>query len=240
MTTQDWFNLKIRDLNDARRDNLINKALELDGEMARAKFIVDYFTSQLPKNIIAEIDGVNEKDVVPFQYDYSWIKGSETPYARKQIKVKSPVGEGSTFSIGLLDIDVPGRPMIYPSIIGLKLGTCKSFSHEMARLMHSVGVECKIVETEHPEDCYDLFEGADVEGNHISVNTIKPIYHFYNVLTINGKEYKVDISGYLTAQDYNKNHPDGIKDPIDITQFIMNENLECKPFTEARANSVTD
>ena len=240
MTTEEWFNSRIKDLNDSRREVLINKALELNSESERAQFIIDYFTSQLPKSVIAEIDGVNEKDVVPFQYDYSWISGNETPFARKQKSVKSPIGEGKTFSIGLHDRDVPGNPIIYPSVIGLKLGTCKVFSHEIARLMHSVGVECTIIETENPVDCYDLFEGADEEGNHISVNTIKPIKHIYNVLTINGKQYKVDIAGYLTAIDYNKNNPNGIKNPIDINQFIMNEDLSSQPFTEALANGIAE
>ena len=232
MFLHDWRKLKIRDLNDSRREILINKALELGSEYEKAKFIVDYFTNNLPKNIVSQIDGVDENKVVDFKYDYSYIKGDETPFARKQQPVNSPVGEGITFSTGLHDIDIPGHPMIYPSVIGLKLGTCKIFSHEIARIMHSVGIKCEIVETKKPVSCYDLFEGTDEHDNHISVNTIKPMYHIYNVITIDGKQYKVDVAGYLTSQDYNHYHPDGIKFPIDTSRFCMTEDIASNPFEE--------
>ena len=184
MYLSDWHKIKIMTLNDIRRENLINKANELPDEFDRAKFIVNYFTSNLPKEVIAEIDEVKEREVIDFRYDYSYVKGSETPYARKQIPSKSPICDGCTFSIGIHDRDVPGKPMIYPSVLALKLGTCKIFSHEMARLMHSVGVKCEIYETDHPVDCYDIFNGVDEEQNPININTIKPMYHIFNILNI--------------------------------------------------------
>ena len=239
MILSDWHKRKIMTLNDIRRENLINKAKEIPNDYDRAIFIINYFTSNLPKDIIAQIDEVKENEVVDFKYDYSYINASETPFARKQIPVKSPIGEGTTFSIGLHDRDVPGRPMIYPSVLALKLGTCKIFSHELARLFYSANIKCDIFETEYAVDCYDIFNGTDEDGNRINVNTIKPIHHIYNIITIDNKQYKVDIAGYLTAKDYNQFNPDGIKNPIDINKFILTEDLENNPFSEAKANSIS-
>ncbi|MBE5758130.1 MAG: hypothetical protein E7345_04315 [Clostridiales bacterium] len=231
---------RIYTYNNLRRARLLNRANKLSTDKEKAQFIVDYFTNNLPKNIIAEIDDVEEKDVVNFTYDYSYVKGGETPFARKQQRIKYPLGHGMTLSCVDRDFDVDGRPKIYPTIFSLKSGTCVMFAHEIKRLLSSLNINCQIIETEHGVDCYDHFDGMDTQGNKINVNTIKKIKHAYNIIELDGKQIKIDIAGYLTANDYNNNHPLGKSHPIDPTKFCMTEDISHNQFEEVSSNSIID
>ena len=52
---------KIYTFNNLRRARLLNRANKLSTDKEKVQFIVDYFTNNLPTNILAEIDDVEEK-----------------------------------------------------------------------------------------------------------------------------------------------------------------------------------
>lgn len=230
----DWEKTKIYEYNNMRRDRLIAKVEEQQSSIERIKFIVDYFTNNLNKETVAEIDNVQPNEVVDFKYDYSYVKGNETPFDRRSPFVSYPLGRGVTISCVDRDVEVPGKPKIFPTIFALKMGTCIMFANEIKRLMSKIDIPCEIIITPTPVDCYDYFDGTDVEGNKINVNTIKPIIHAYNIITVDGKQFKIDIAGYLTAKDYNKNHPEGQVEPINCNQFCLIENIANNPFEDAK------
>ena len=53
--------------------------------------------------------------------------------------------------------------------------------------------------------------------------------HYYNVFTIDGKKFKLDIAGLLMAEDFNIRHPD-IK--INLEDFYFSENIDNNPFAQ--------
>ncbi len=228
----------ILECNEKRRDNLLEMAKSLDSESARARFVVDYFTNKLPKETIASIDEVEENKVSNFSYDYSYIKGNSMFETREQKSVGFSYSGGYVSGKTIMstgnDIFIEGRPKIFPSIFALKMGTCTMFAHEMKRLMHELDVPCDLIETDTPIDCYDLYSGKDeAEGTPINVNGISKIYHAYNIITLNGEPLKVDIAGYLTAQDFNEKHPIGRENPIDPDNFYFSQNINENPFQGA-------
>lgn len=231
---------KIYVFNNLRRTKFINKALRLDSDIEKAKFVVDYFTNNLPKDVVADIDSVYEKDVVDFSYDYSFVRGNDTPFPRLQERIRYPQGFGTTMTCADVDVEVEGKPKIYPTVYALKQGTCVIFANEIMRIMSNLGIKCEIIETPECVDCYDRFGGTDVEFNKIDTNDIKKIRHYYNIIEIDNKKYKVDIAGYLTAQDFNKFKPEKYKENIDINRFCMTEDLYSNPFEEIKSRSMGD
>lgn len=231
---------KINTYNNYIRERFLNRAMQMPSDREKVQFVVDYFTNNLPKDIIASIDDVSENRVVDFAYDYSFVKGNETPFPRKQERIRYPMGFGVTLTSGDVDLEVVGRPRIYPTLYSLKMGTCIMFANEIQRIMAKLGIKSKMIETPIGVDCYDRFTGTDVEFNKIDTNDIKKIKHFYNIVEIDGKKYKIDIAGFLTAKDFNKHKPSKYKENIDITRFCMTEDLNGNPFEEIKAMSLTD
>ena len=229
---------EILECNEKRRDNLLEMAKALDSKSARAQFVVDYFTNKLPKGTIASIDEVDANNISNFSYDYSFVKGNESFEARTQKSVGFSYSGGYVSGKTIMstgnDLSIDGGPKIFPSIFALKMGTCTMFAHEMKRLMAELDVPCELIETNKAIDCYDLYSGKDeVEGNEINVNAIKKMYHAYNIITINNQPLKVDIAGYLTAQDFNEKHPIGRENPIDPDNFYFSPNINENPFQGA-------
>lgn len=237
----DFYSLqKIYTFNNLRRARFINRAKKMPSDREKAQFVVDYFTNNLPKDVVADIDDVGVNLVEDFSYDYSFVRGNETPFYRKQESSRYPGGFGITLTCADRDVEVEGNPKIYPTIYSLKKGTCIIFANEIKRVMANLGIKCEIVETPDCVDCYDRFEGTDVEYNKISVNDIKKIRHYYNIIEIDGVKYKIDISGYLTAQDFNKYKPEKYKETIDTNRFCMTEDLYGNPFEEIKSRSLQD
>lgn len=231
---------KIQTYNEIIRTRLLNRANNFSTEEERAQFVVDYFTNNLSRDVIADIDDVPEKRAVDFSYDYSFLEGNETPFPRRQERIYYPGGSGITLTPADRDFNVDGAPRIYPTVFALKKGTCIIFANELKRLMANLGIKCEIVEPPIGVDCYDKFDGTDVEFNPIHTNDIKKMHHYYNVIEIDGKKYKIDIAGYLTAQDFNKYKPEKYKETIDVSRFCMTEDLDSNPFEEIKARSISD
>ncbi len=103
------------------------------------------------------------------------------------------------------------------------------FANEIKRFAHEFGIECEIVKT--LETCYDNFNGITTAQKPPRTNRLINMHHYYNIVTIDGKKYKIDVAGYLTAQDFNKNYPEAI---IDCQDFFFSENLNKKPFENAQ------
>lgn len=221
---------KVYKFNLQRRENLIKYLDTLDTTIDKVRFVVDYFTNRLPKEVVSKIDKVDESVVLDFEYDYSFINGKDTKYPRRQICRAYPDGFGITLgSIGQdYEIDDITKPEVYPTLFALKMGTCIMFANEIQRIMYLLGVESRIVVSNN-QDMYDCYDGHDIEFNKISVDEIRKFTHYFNVVKIDGKEYKVDVAGYLTANDYNLNH---FKDGqiIDLSQFYFSEDLYNNPF----------
>jgi hypothetical protein len=49
------------------------------------------------------------------------------------------------------------------------------------------------------------------------------------VIEVDGKKYKIDIAGFLTAEDFNKNHPEF---EVGLEHFYFSEDLKKNPFAE--------
>ena len=122
---------------------------------------------------------------------------------------------------------------IYPTIYALKLGTCKMFANEIRRLCHDLNIKCKI----HDElaNCYDKFDGTSTTGKPINTNRIMKMHHYYNIITIDDVDYKLDIAGALTAMDYNQNQTGLLIDPA---RFYFSQEFETNPFDAAVAGNL--
>lgn len=214
--------------NNARREALLAEALKQPSATQQMQFVANYFLNNLPTEQIAKIDNVSPRDILPFKYDYSFLEDYATHMVREK---ESRRYNGSRFGITLQQADVDKRGKekinIYPTTYSLKMGTCIMFAAEIQRFSHDFGLPCEIVD--EMAYCYDKFDGKSTEGEPIKTNRIVKMHHYYNILTIDGKKYKLDIAGALTAQDFNKEHPT-IK--IDPSVFYFSEDFSSKPFED--------
>lgn len=198
--------------NNERRENLLKKALEKPTKFEQMQFVVDYFLNNLPLETIAEIDGVNPKVVFPFAYDYSFLEDYSSENSRVQhYREYKPGAFGYTLPMGDNDVRVRPPIKIYPSIFALKMATCQMFASEIARFALDFGIDCKIIKKFTP--CYDNFIGTDTKFNQMAYDRLIHMNHYYNIITIDGVDYKIDIAGGLTCLDFNKNHPESAVDP---------------------------
>ena len=177
---------------------------------------------------IAKIDGVSEEEVLPFKYDYSFLEDVKSDLNRLQ-ESRRYDAHRSAVTLKSVDDDRRGSEHInvYPTIYSLKMATCKMFASEIQRFAHDFGIESQMVEKF--TWCYDHFDGLSTTRQPIKTDRIINMYHYYNVLTINGKPLKLDIAGVLTSQDFNKDHSSIAIDPND---FYFSEDLTKNPFEE--------
>lgn len=218
---------EIYQFNIARRNALVEMAHKnCSSPVQKLEFVVNYFLNNLPIEIIAEIDGVSPDKVLPFEYDYSFLQGNNEQFTRDQ-KVRPYAPGKYAISISHADNDVRVKPAIpiYPSVYTSKMATCIMFACEIQRFAVDFGLDMKIVNKF--ANCYDFYSGKTSENQPLSTDRIINMLHYFNVVTIDGKEYKIDVAGALTAADFNKNHP---KQPIDLLKFYFNENIEENPF----------
>ena len=215
--------------NCTRREALLAAAMAQENPEDKMKFVVDYFLDKLDPSVVAEIDGVSEKKIMPFKYDYSFLKDYGGAGARMpETRMWGEYNYG--FSLPQADNDIRGseKIKIFPTVYALKMGTCISFASEIQRFAHDFGIESELVQK--MEYCYDYFDGVSVENKPIQSDRIIKMQHFYNVVTIDGKKYKIDIAGYLTAKDLNKNHPEINIKPED---FYFSDKIEKNPLAIA-------
>ena len=214
--------------NNARRAVLYAEAAKQGSPEQQIKFVADYFTNNLPIDVIAKIDGVSEEEVLPFKYDYSFLEDVKSDLNRLQ-ESRRYDAHRSAVTLKSVDDDRRGSEHInvYPTIYALKMATCKMFASEIQRFAHDFGIESQMVEKF--TWCYDHFDGLSTTRQPIKTDRIINMYHYYNVLTINGKPLKLDIAGVLTSQDFNKDHSSIAIDPND---FYFSEDLTKNPFEE--------
>ena len=185
MSFQEMQNIYL--FNCARRESLLAEALKKETPEMQMKFVADYFLNKLPLETIAQIDCVDEKQVIPFQYDYSYLEDYSSEQIRNRTVRKYGVGRYGT---NLPQADVDNRNgdkiRIYPSMYAVKMGTCIMFASEVQRFSHDFGIPCEIVNS--IEYCYDNFDGKCMGGGHLTTDRLVKMSHFYNVLTIDGKK----------------------------------------------------
>ena len=102
--------------------------------------------------------------------------------------------------------------------------------------MRLYGIESKIEKKVTP--CYDFFDGHNTNGGKVNQNRIENMLHFYNVMTIDGKQVKIDIAGALTAIDCMKNNPNLPK--INTSAFYFSDKLEANPFEQISLASINE
>ena len=213
--------------NGKRRETLLNEALQQGSAEDQLKFVVDYFLNKLPPSVIAKIDGESEDSIMPFKYDYSFLEDYKSFDSRRREDRRW----GSQYGVSLpqVDNDIRGteKIKIYPALYALKMGTCNMFASEIQRFAYDFGIESQIVEK--MEYCYDKFDGFSTENREIHTDRLIKMLHFYNIVSIGGKKYKIDIAGFLTAQDFNRNHP-GIR--VDENKFYFSEKHKDNPFSK--------
>lgn len=219
-----------------RRQALLDEAMKLETPTQRIQFVADYFLNRLELSQIAKIDGVSENDVVPFKYDYSFLEdyGSDD-IRRKEVRRWGKWGYG--FNLPQADVDNRKKEQvgIYPSMYAIKLATCIMFASELQRFAYDFGMTGEIVQT--LDYCYDNFDGTSTENKKIFTDRLIKMHHFYNVFEVDGKKYKIDIAGLLTAEDFNRNHPELA---IGLEDFYFSEDLKKNPFAEIAKRYATD
>lgn len=216
--------------NNETRERLLKLALKEPTPKKRLEFVAKYFLNALPREITAEIDGVSANNVKPFLYDYSFLEDYDSAYAReKQVREYSG-GRGVTLPVADIDVRQTGNSKdkinIYPTIYALKLGTCKMLASEIQRFAHDFNIPSEIVKK--IDFCYDYFDGKNTNFVPIKTDRIIKMEHFFNVLTIDGKKYKLDLAGILTAKDFASKHPNTFK--TNEKNLYFSENLNSSPF----------
>ena len=101
------------------------------------------------------------------------------------------------------------------------------FASELQRFAYDLGLDGKIIETF--DDCYDNFDGLTMENKKIKTDRLIKMQHYYNVFSIGDEKFKIDIAGALTAEDFNKNHPE---QKINLEDFYFSENINNNPFAK--------
>lgn len=211
-----------------RRQALLAEAQKQETPEMQMQFVADYFLNRLDTRQIAKIDGVDEKDVVPFKYDYSYLEdyGSDD-VRRKEVRKWGRWRYG--FNLPQADVDNRKKEQvgIYPAMYAIKMGTCIMFANEIQRFSYDLGIDCKIEQT--LDYCYDNFDGFSTENKEMHTDRLIKMLHYYNVVSIGGQDFKLDIAGFLTAEDFNENHPEL---EIDLSQFYFTEDIDKNPFAE--------
>lgn len=226
----DQYLTNIYQFNNSQREKLLQEALKFEAPEDQLKFVALYMTNALPIEVVAKIDGVEPKKVMPFMYDYSFLEDVRSEDNRR--RASRPFCNYSGFSTSLNQADSMGfgrkQVRIFPAVYAIKMGTCVMFANEIKRFAQEFGLECDIVET--LDLCYDNFKGNTTYHKNVSIDRLVTMHHYYNVVTINGERYKIDISGFLTAQDFNKNHPETA---IKCEDFFFSKYLSYNPFADA-------
>lgn len=217
----------IYEFNNSQRQKLLTAANTLPSPEKRLEFVVQYFINKLTPEETKKIDGVETTNPEPFLYDYSYLEdfGATTARQKKERRYNKFF---TGVTLPMADIDRRGDEKInvYPTIFALKLGTCIMFAAEIQRFCHDFGIKGKIVS--EPAYCYDHFDGKSTEFEDIKTDRIIKMLHYYNVVEIGTKKYKIDIAGYLMAEDYNTNHP---QNPINPQYFYFSTTHE-NPFDQ--------
>lgn len=209
--------------NNEIRDRLLLESSFQKTPFDKIKFIVDYFLSNLDKNIILKID--NAIQFEPFSYDYSFLEDFSDPYGR-QLTIKFLNG---IYAHTLHQADIDQRDnttKIYPSIFALKRGTCQMFANEIKRFALDFGLDCKIEKTF--SYCYDCFDGKNRNNKPIHTNRIIKMQHYYNLIKIDDKFLKIDVAAILTALDFMEKNPDAPL--IDISNLYFSDKHNYNPF----------
>ena len=211
-----------------RRQSLLDEAMKLETPAQRMQFVADYFLNRLDISQIAKIDGVEEKDVVPFKYDYSYLEDYGSDDIRRR-EVRRWGNHSYGFNLPQADVDNRKKEQvgIFPSTYAIKLGTCVMFASELQRFAYDFGISGEIVQT--LDYCYDNYDGTSTENKKICTDRLINMHHYFNVIEVDGKKYKIDIAGFLTAEDFNKNHPEF---EVGLEHFYFSEDLKKNPFAE--------
>ena len=219
---------EVYQFNNARRERLLDKANQLSTKFEKIKFVVDYFLNNLPLNEIMEIDEVDPMFLTLFKYDYAFL---DDIIPRKQSPDYFNITD-SSITLNAVDNDIRNgqKAKIYPTIFALKKGTCIMFANEIKRFAMDFDIDCKIISEN--SYCYDNFLGHNINGDIVDINELHLMHHYYNIITIDGIEYKIDIAGFLSALDYLNNNPE-IKS-FDIDEFYFSQSLERNPFNEIK------
>ncbi len=221
---------QIYQFNNNQRQRLLDAATKLQSPEEQLRFIALYMVNGLPPEVTAEIDNTTTQNIKDFKYDYSFLEDMSVDYDR--VRETRPFCDSSGFATSLNQGDCircgKTQVRIFPSFYAVKMGTCVMFANEIKRFAYELGIDCDIVET--MECCYDNFNGKTTNDKKLKTDQIIKMHHYYNIVTINGERLKLDIAGLLTAQDFNKNHPEAT---IDLDDFFFSTSIKKKPFEEA-------
>lgn len=224
------YEAEIYRFNNSQRDKILEEALKLETPEEQLRFVTLYMTNSLPIETIAKIDGVEPDKVLPFIYDYSFLEHISADDPRH--KIVRPFCNYTGFSSSLSQGDSAGfgknQVRIFPAVYAVKMGTCVIFANEIKRFAQEFGLECDIVETNAL--CYDNFKGSTHFHNKMEVDRLIDMHHYYNVITLGGERYKIDIAGFLTAKDFNTNHPEAA---VKYEDFFFSKDLSYNPYMDA-------
>ena len=230
------YQTRIMLLSRKRFQNLVNYAKSIKDPMERLTFLIDYFLNKTDESVAKQIDETNS--FMPFEYDYSflYLPGEERIARNRSCGswLSSTSLADSISDPNVVQINNQGQKSFsheYVSMFATKMGTCKMIANEFQRLMFycfaddcqkpnqsnraNINNLCAIINKD--AFCYDFYDSKSLK-----VNEVRLMNHYYNVVTIGGKKYKIDIAGALTMLDYAKNF--GQKNP-DLSSFIC----ELKP-----------
>lgn len=226
--------------NQEVRDRLLKQSLKQPTAKQRLEFVAKYFLNALPLEVIAEIDGVGVDKVIPFAYDYSFLEDYGSIHIREKQVRKYPLGKGVSLPVADIDVrntfGIKDKIKIYPTIYSLKLGTCIMLASEMQRFAHDFNIQSQIVKK--MDYCYDKFDGKSTEFAQINTDRLIKMEHFFNVFIIDGKKYKLDIAGILTAKDFVSKHKNLYK--TNEKNLYFSQDLDSTLFDLRATNDVID
>ena len=199
----DFFTLRsLKQLNDEKRLELLEQVSNIDGEFDKIAFIVEKFLSE-------------------YKFDYSVLKSPIEFNDRRQYMMPFEY-KGRTFFCSTtrpLDTEEKYRLPMTPSLHSLKMGTCFSFSTELEWFAKEFGINNEKIN--EVVTCYDGYQTVKPE------NEIRRMLHYYMIMNLDGKDYKIDVAGALMAMDYKKKYP---QVDISASDFVFVEPNRENPF----------
>lgn len=202
----------LKDCNHALRLKLRDEARAFSSEFERMqhvckKLLTEYEFNYSELYFFNELDNGRQHKTKKFNYN-----GKE--YKAYAIDMKSAIFD--------IDEEKPNETPVFHYVHALKMGVCKSFAHEIEWFAKEFGLKSEIVVC----DTIGYDGWVNPKGEYTSPVLTKQ-EHFYNVVNLDGVEYKIDIAGALMAKDYGKRFPNSQVSP---QQFVMVDKNAKNPF----------
>lgn len=163
-----------------------------------------------------------QKFLTEYEYNYSGLTYINEFYNGRPHKTKTFVHNGKSYKACAINVynaifddgdKKPNETQVFHYVHALKMGVCKSFAQEIEWFAKEFNLKSEVVK------CGTIgYDGWVNPKGEYTFPVLTEQEHFYNVVTLDGVEYKIDIAGALMAKDYSKRFPNRQVSP---QQFVM-------------------